>query len=159
MLSVRLALLVPVAALALTACGSDDRTGETSTGAPLDLGASAAASTAASAAASSAASAAPNVSAATAVGTARPALDTCVSLPETTDGLYTVADAGTVVVTRDGDRLVLGAVSPAAGWTSTVTDNDDSEIEVEFRMGADELDFQADLDDGRYEIEVCSDDD
>lgn len=90
----------------------------------------------------------------------RPAPGSCVDIPEAPDGRYTVADAGTAVVTREGDRLVLGEVTPAEGWTHSVDDrDDDDEVEVEFRRGADELDLEVEIDDGRVEAEICADDD
>jgi hypothetical protein len=90
----------------------------------------------------------------------RPARDECVTLPEAPDGLYQVADVGTVTVTVDGDRLVLGTVTPAEGWEAEEVEEERDEIEVEFRApGEDEIDFEAELDDGRLQVKVCNDDD
>ncbi|UOY02585.1 hypothetical protein [Blastococcus sp. PRF04-17] len=90
----------------------------------------------------------------------RPARDECVVIPEAADGAYTVYEAGTAVVTREGDRLVLGEVSAADGWTSRVDDQDDDEIEIDFRRnGSDALDLEVELDDGRKEVKICADDD
>ncbi|TKJ20923.1 hypothetical protein [Blastococcus sp. CCUG 61487] len=64
-----------------------------------------------------------------------------------------------MTVTREGERLVLGEVVPAEGWTAVEIDRDDDEVEVEFRGDGIELDFEAEIDDGRLEVEVCNDDD
>jgi hypothetical protein len=83
-----------------------------------------------------------------------------VVVPEAADGSYTVYEAGTAVVTRDGDRLVLGEVSAAEGWTSRVDDQEDDEVEIDFRDTAGEvLDLEVEIDDGRLEIQICADDD
>ena len=63
-------------------------------------------------------------------------------LPE---GLTTLDPA----VTRDGDRLVLGEVTPAEGWTAEEVDTETDEVEVEFRNGPDELDLEVEVEDDR----------
>jgi hypothetical protein len=94
-----------------------------------------------------------------AAATDRPARGTCLLVQAGAGDQYTVADAGTAVVGREGDRLVLGQVSPAAGWTHEVTDQEADEVEVEFRRGGEEVDLEVEIDDGRVEAEVCVDDD
>ena len=90
----------------------------------------------------------------------RPAPDTCLALPEAADGRYTVADAGIVVVTRDGDRLVLGEITPAEGCTAEEVDTEADEVEVELRNDADELDLEVEVEDGgRLSVVVRADDD
>jgi hypothetical protein len=96
--------------------------------------------------------------------TGRPAPGTCVLVQAGAGDQYTVADAGTAVAGREGDRLVLGQVSPAPGWThevtdQEVTDQEDDEVEIEFRRGGEEVDLEVEIDDGRVEAEVCVDDD
>lgn len=88
-------------------------------------------------------------------GTALPLPGTCVSLPEADDGRYAVGDVGTVEVRRDGDRLTLGEVTTAAGWTHTVVDEAAREIEITFRRGEDEVEFEAELEDNGVEVDVC----
>lgn len=65
-----------------------------------------------------------------------------------------------MIVTRDGDRLTLGEVTPAEGWTAEEVDTEADEVEVEFRNGTDELDLEVEIEDGgRLDVEVCADDD
>jgi hypothetical protein len=71
-----------------------------------------------------------------------------------------VADAGTVVVIRDGHRLVLGEIAPAEGWEAVVDDEEPREIEVELHRDGEELDLEIEIEDGgRLDVEVCADDD
>jgi hypothetical protein len=100
---------------------------------------------------------APQEGAAAPDGPVRPAPGSCVDLPEAPDGFYRVFEAGSAVVTREGDRLVLGAIAPAEGWEARVDDQDDDEIEIEFFRGDEELDLEVEIDDGRVEVEVCAD--
>jgi hypothetical protein len=90
----------------------------------------------------------------------RPQPGTCVDVPEAADGRYAVYDAGTAVVTREGDRLVLGDVRAAAGWTARVDDEEPDEVEIDFRRdGQDVLDLEVELDGARVRVEICADDD
>jgi hypothetical protein len=89
----------------------------------------------------------------------RPAPGACVDLPEAADGVYRVADAGTVTVVRDGGRLVLADVEPATGWAAAVDHADGREVEVELRRGGEALDLEVELEDGLVAVELCSDDD
>jgi hypothetical protein len=102
---------------------------------------------------------APEEGAAAPDGPVRPAQGSCVDLPEAPDGFYRVFEAGSAVVTRDGDQLVLGEITPSEGWEARVDDQDDDEIEIEFFRGNEELDLEIEIDDGRVEVEVCADDD
>lgn len=80
----------------------------------------------------------------------------CETLPETADGVYTVSDAGEIQISSDGDTVSLVETRPAAGWTATGDTEDDSdEVEVYFRRDGREVEFEAELDDGRLEVEVC----
>lgn len=89
----------------------------------------------------------------------RPAAGTCAEVPAPSDGNYTVADAGTAVVQRQNDRLVVGRIAPAAGWTHEVTEREADEVEIEFRRDGVEIDLEVEIDGGRIEAEVCTDDD
>lgn len=82
----------------------------------------------------------------------------CADLPEAADGRYTVGDAGTAVVRRDGDRLVVEEVAPSSGWTYDVTEHGDDEVEVDFRRGGEERELEVEIDDGRVEVQLCVDD-
>ncbi|MGV0792132.1 hypothetical protein [Mycolicibacterium sp. XJ1819] len=90
---------------------------------------------------------------------ARPGLDQCVRLAPTADGRYQIYDAGTAVVVFADGRLTLESVTPADGWTHRVDDQRPDEVEIEFRRGAEELDLEVEIDDGRLEVTVCNDKD
>lgn len=82
----------------------------------------------------------------------------CERLGESPDGVYEF-ESGRVTVTRTGDRLGLADVQPAEGWTHVVDDVGDDDIEIDFRRAADgrHVEFEADLDDGVLDIEICAD--
>ncbi|MBO1751488.1 hypothetical protein J4G33_06685 [Actinotalea sp. BY-33] len=88
-----------------------------------------------------------------------PAPGECVTLEVPEDGIYTVADAGTATIGVEGDRLIVGGISPAAGWEHEVTDADGDDVEVEFRREGVELDLEVELEDGQVTAELCQDDD
>ncbi|MDQ2636877.1 MAG: hypothetical protein M3Y83_08390, partial [Actinomycetota bacterium] len=90
---------------------------------------------------------------------ARPARDQCVRVDPAPDGRYQVFDAGSAVVTFADGRLTLQSVTPADGWTHRVDDQEPEEVEIAFRRGAEELDLEVEVDDGRLEVEICNDDD
>lgn len=143
------ALLAPFAVLTLAACGGDREPA-----AGIEAGATVTSSSEAPA------PDAGSTSGSTSGAEGRPATDTCTALPEAPDGRYAVADSGTVVLTREGDRLVLGEVSPAEGWETESVEEEDREVEVEFRRDGVEIDFEAEIEDGgRLDIEICTDDD
>jgi hypothetical protein len=84
----------------------------------------------------------------------------CAELAEAADGRYVVSDAGEVVVRRQGDDLVLEEVRAAEGWRfeGDRKGKKDDEIEVTFRREGRKVEFEAELDDGDLEIEVCDKD-
>jgi hypothetical protein len=80
----------------------------------------------------------------------------CRTLTEVPGGVYSVDDAGEIHITSDGSTVRLVETRPAEGWTATGdTEDDDDEVEVVFRSGNREVEFEAELDDGRLEVEVC----
>lgn len=82
----------------------------------------------------------------------------CERLAETSDGVYPVSDAGEVELVVEGGAVRLAEARPAAGWTATDDlEDDDEEVEVDFRRDGREVEFEAELDDGRLEVEVCED--
>jgi hypothetical protein len=90
----------------------------------------------------------------------RPQPGNCVRIPVPADGVYTVYEAGTAVVTFENGRLVLGEVRAAEGWNARVDDQEADEVEIDFRRSAsDVLDLEVEVDDGRVEAEICNDDD
>jgi hypothetical protein len=63
-----------------------------------------------------------------------------------TQATYAIGDSGTVTLDTVGDVLTIAAVTPAAGWTVTQSENSDgSNAEVKFQSGATEIAFQANL--------------
>lgn len=90
----------------------------------------------------------------------RPAQDECVRIEVPSEGNYTVYDAGRAVVRQDGQRLVLGDVQAASGWTANVDSRDRDEVEIEFRSeSGEELEVEVEIDDGQLKSEICADDD
>lgn len=93
----------------------------------------------------------------------RPERDRCVDVPEATDGVYTVYEAGTATVTVADGRLTLVEVQAADGWTSRVDDEDADEVQIDFRPDGqgsqDVLDLEVEVDNGRVEVRICNDDD
>lgn len=87
----------------------------------------------------------------------RPAPGTCEPVAESADGRYVVADAGEITLRMEDGTLRLN-VSSANGWGTSVR-SENSEADVEFRRGADELDFEAELEGGRLVLRICADDD
>jgi hypothetical protein len=90
---------------------------------------------------------------------ARPALNQCVAVDPAPDGRYQVFDAGSAVVTFADGRLTIESVTPAEGWTHRVDDQEPDEVEIEFQRGAEQLDLELEVDDGRLEVDICNDDD
>jgi hypothetical protein len=78
-------------------------------------------------------------------------------------GTFTVDEAGTVEIRRDGDRLILVGVIANDGWDfeaeREVEEGEDEElseqeIEVTFTRGDRKVEFEATLEDGELEIEI-----
>ncbi|KUH94279.1 hypothetical protein AU189_04785 [Mycolicibacterium acapulense] len=90
---------------------------------------------------------------------ARPGRNQCVRLEPAPDGRYQVYDAGSAVVTFADGRLTLESVTPAEGWTHRVDDQEPEEVEISFRRGAEDLDLEIEVDDGRLEVSICNDND
>ncbi len=97
----------------------------------------------------------------TSAASPEPSAGACQSLPTDDDGDYTVGMAGSAVVRLEGDRLVLGEVTPAEGWQHTVDSEEPTEVEIEFtRDGERALDLEVEIeDDGLPRAEICADDD
>ncbi len=82
----------------------------------------------------------------------------CQTLDEASDGVYDLGDAGELVMERDGETLRLVEVRVADGWRYEEDDvDDDDEVEVTFRSDGREIEFEADVDDGWLDVEVCED--
>ncbi|MBX9244041.1 hypothetical protein ICW40_04360 [Actinotalea ferrariae] len=91
-------------------------------------------------------------------GGASPAPGACVDVPASEDGVYTVAEAGTVTVTASEGALTLGAVQPFAGWAYEVSTEEPTEVEVEFSKAVDQVDLEVEIEDGAPVVRVCADD-
>ncbi len=78
---------------------------------------------------------------------ARPSSPTSTSAatPAGTPQRFAVEDAGHVEVLRDGTKLTLGEVVPAAGWQARPSAATSDSAEVTFTSGADRLVFTATL--------------
>ncbi|MCL3861032.1 hypothetical protein [Actinotalea sp. K2] len=87
-----------------------------------------------------------------------PAPGSCVDVPESDDGFYTIADAGTVTLAVEEDRVVVGAVQPAAGWQHTVSDVEGDDVAVVLWQDESTFELTAALqDDSSLELELCAD--
>lgn len=74
-------------------------------------------------------------------------------------GTFQVRDAGTVTISVDGSEVALVEARPSAGWTSTIDLDDDADkVEVDFIGNGRVLELEAEIDDGRLDVEVCEDD-
>ena len=63
-----------------------------------------------------------------------------------TQATYAAADAGTVTLDTAGEVLTIVSVTPAAGWTVTKSEADDSmNVEVKFQSGTIEVGFKANM--------------
>jgi hypothetical protein len=88
----------------------------------------------------------------------RPAIGSCQPVEATPDGLYLVADAGTAIVEQQGNRLIVGEVVPADGWTHAVEVESEDEVDVDFRMGELEVWLEVELRGGEVRAQICADD-
>jgi hypothetical protein len=80
----------------------------------------------------------------------------CERLDERPDGVYAVGDAGEIEIDFDGTTVRVVEARPAEGWTASEDDeDDDDEVEVTFSGDDRAIEFEAEVDDGRLEIEVC----
>jgi len=72
------------------------------------------------------------------------------------NNVYQVGEAGQVELRHEGDTLDLVEVRPAEGWSHSVDDRDDrDEVEVTFSREGREIEFEAEIDDGRLDVEIC----
>jgi hypothetical protein len=72
-------------------------------------------------------------------------------------GRWAVGDSGWVEFELTDDGLRLVEVTEADGWTARVDEDDRDEIEVEFRRGDVDRDFEVELDDGVLEVDTYTD--
>lgn len=152
------AALLPVLALSvLVACGGDDEpeSAAASTSASPTSEESSPSSAPPSASDSPDASGSPG--AASPGQVPRPQPGSCEPVAESPDGRYVVADAGEITLRMEDGALRLN-VSSSNGWSTSVH-SENSEADVEFRQGDDELDFEAELEGGRLVLRICDDDD
>lgn len=158
----RAAAVATVLALALVGCGGDDDDGDDDAAPTTDE------TTASSAPDGGEATSEPagetsepsdtTVGGSETTAVERPPVGSCVDVPEATDGVYVVADAGTAVVRREGDRLAVGDVTPNEGWTSSVETDDDGDVDVDFERGQEEVWLEVEIVGGEVRAEICADD-
>lgn len=152
-------VLLPLLALpVLVACGTDDEpdgTAATTSAAPSPEESSPGAPP--SSPSSSSPPAAPDPPGAASPGQVpRPEPGGCEPVAESADGRYVVADAGEVLLRAEDGGLSV-TVSTSNGWGTSVNSGDDG-ADVEFRRGEDELELEADLENGRLVIRICAGD-
>lgn len=68
-------------------------------------------------------------------------------------GRFAVGDAGTVEIAVEDRRLRLVDVQATEGWRTEVEEDGD-EVEVDFRRSGVRWDFEAEIDDGRLEVQI-----
>jgi hypothetical protein len=156
------AAILPVLALSfLAGCGGDDEPADaaTTTSAPATTEDSTPSSAPPTTSGTPDASGSPGPSgspgAASPGQVPRPAAGTCEPVAESADGRYVVADAGEITLRLENGSLSLN-VSSSNGWGTSVSSGGD-EADVDFRRGEEELEFEADLEDGRLVIKICAD--
>ncbi len=67
---------------------------------------------------------------------------------------YQAGPAGSVELAATGGTLVIGSVSPAAGWTYTIETRAADEVKVRFTNQAGrEIEFEAEAEDGGIQLE------
>jgi hypothetical protein len=62
----------------------------------------------------------------------------CVQISTSPDGEYTVGDAGTAEVFREGDDLTIGEINPNEGWEHEVVEEGAVQVEIHFTHTEDE---------------------
>lgn len=67
---------------------------------------------------------------------------------------YRVSDAGTVTVEQVDGSVRVRAVTPAAGWSHEVGDDGDGEVSVRFDRPGRQVDFRAEVRQGRLVADV-----
>jgi hypothetical protein len=77
-----------------------------------------------------------------------------VDLTEAVPGTWPVGDAGTVTFSIEDGALALEDVSANDGWSADIDEEDDDEIEVDFRQGDVEWQIEIELNDGGSTLEI-----
>lgn len=73
------------------------------------------------------------------------------------DGVYEVGNAGEVEFTNEGGRLTLVDARANEGWNVVIDEEDADEIEVDFTRENVRWDFDAEIDDGRLDVDIQQD--
>lgn len=69
-------------------------------------------------------------------------------------GSFDLGPAGTAVLSVDGSSVLLDDLTVADGWTVTDQDTSDGEVEIELRRDNVSWELEAEIDDGRLEVEI-----
>lgn len=69
-------------------------------------------------------------------------------------GTFELGPAGTVELAVDGERVTLVDLQPTDGWEVVEREQDDDEVQVELRRGAARWELDAELDDGRFQVQI-----
>jgi hypothetical protein len=153
-----LATVVAVVMVFTAACGGDD--GSENARATVTVTAEAPATTEPSASTEPAATAATPTEPASPAATTSLDPDTPTSSGPTAQPpspgvrAYQAGPAGTVTIAQEDGRLRLVSVDPAPGWSHRVAGQEPRRIEVTFRQGDGEVEFEAELEDGGVKVDV-----
>lgn len=69
-------------------------------------------------------------------------------------GTFAIGPAATAELAVDGDAVTLVDLSVTDGWDVTERDEDDGEVDVQLRQGNVTWDFDAEVDDGRLQVQI-----
>ena len=84
----------------------------------------------------------------------RLAVETGQKLRDAEGGTYRLGDAGAVEIHQQGDGISLVQTRATGGWGADVVERDGDEVEVRFERQDEHWKFEANLDDGRLEVET-----
>lgn len=88
------------------------------------------------------------------VNDGRLAVETGQKLRDADGGTYRLGDAGAVEIRQQGDGISLVQTRATGDWGADVVGRDGDEVEVRFERQDERWKLEADLDDGRLEVET-----
>ena len=88
------------------------------------------------------------------VNDGRLAVETSQKLRDADGGTYRLGDAGAVEIRQQGDGISLVQTRATGDWGADVVGRDGDEVEVRFERQDERWKLEADLDDGRLEVET-----
>lgn len=69
-------------------------------------------------------------------------------------GVYSLGDAGEIEIDYDGNEITLVEIRASEGWDHHIGDQASDELEIDFVRNFDQVDFDAEIDDGLLEIDI-----